>query len=187
MSHSTAARYDDAIRNKRRYPMDATDASFLETAPVRFDNAVDIPVSASVLWKILEDDHSWTVWAGVIDHVVWTSPRPFGLGTTRTVVMAKGAMIGWEQFITWDPGKRMGFCFTEATMDGIARFAEDWHVTATGDNRCTVRWVMCMDPKGINKYILKIFSPVMRWNFRRYLEKLSRYAQQEKTNPRFSS
>jgi hypothetical protein len=162
-----------------RYPMAHTDASFYETAPVRFDNSIEIAVPAAVLWQILEDDHSWTVWAGVIDKVEWTSPQPFGLGTTRTVTMAKGLMVGWEKFIAWDAGKRMGFCFTEATMDGINRFAEDWHVTPTGANSCKVRWVMCMEPRGINKFFIKLFSPVMTWNFNRYLRKLSHYAQEQ--------
>jgi hypothetical protein len=170
---------------KKRYPMEPTDASFYDTAPAKFDNSIDVPVPASVVWKILEDDHSWTVWAGVIDDVEWTSPKPFGLGTTRTVTMAKGAMIGWEEFIAWEPGKRMGFCFTEATMDGIARFAEDWHVTPIDDNNCNVRWVMCMDPKGINKLIIKLFSPIMGFNFRRYLKSLSKYAQQNSGNEKF--
>ncbi len=171
----------------KRYPMEPTDASFYDTAPAKFDNSIEVPVPASVVWNILEDDHSWTVWAGVIDDVEWTSPKPFGLGTTRTVTMAKGQMIGWEEFIAWEPGKRMGFCFTEASMDSIARFAEDWHVTPIDENRCKVRWVMCMDPKGASKFILKLFSPIMGWNFRRYLKSLSKYAQKEAGNPKFAT
>jgi len=173
--------------SKTRYPMEKTDASFFDSAPARFDNSVEIPVPAAIVWKILEDDHSWTVWAGVIDRVEWTSPKPFGLGTTRTVTMAKGLMIGWEAFIAWEAGKRMGFCFTEATMDGVARFAEDWQVTPTGNNSCSVRWVMCMEPKGINKFFIRMFSPVMKWNFKRYLTALSRYAQEQVNNPKFSA
>lgn len=174
------------MNDSKRYPMKETDASFYDTAPIRFDNQVDIPVAAKTLWKILEDDHSWTVWAGVIDRVEWTSPRPFGLGTTRTVTMAKGAMTGWEQFIAWEPGQRMGFCFTEATMDGIDRFAEDWHVNAISASSCQVRWIMCMEPRGISKYLMPLSKPLMNWNFRRYLKNLSRYAQKEKSNPKFS-
>lgn len=171
----------------KRYPMLPTDASFYETSPLRFDNSVTVPVAASIVWNILEDDHSWTVWAGVIDKVEWTSPKPFGLGTTRTVTMAKGLMTGWEKFIAWEPGKRMGFCFTEATMDGVDRFAEDWHVTRISENVCTVRWVMCMEPRGISKHLMPLSKPLMNWNFRRYLKKLSLYAQQQKNHPRFAS
>lgn len=171
----------------KRYPMENTDASFYNTAPVRFDTSIDIPVSAKTVWKILEDGPSWAQWAGVIDDVEWTSPKPFGLGTTRTVTMAKGMMTGWETFIAWDAGRRMGFCFTEATMDGIARFAEDWHVTETGASSCRVQWIMCMEPKGINKYILKVFAPLMKFNFGRYLKKLRHYAIQEAGNPLFKS
>jgi hypothetical protein len=174
------------MNTPQRYPMAATDASFYESAPVRFDNSVEIPAPAPLLWKILEDDHSWTIWAGVIDRVEWTSPKPFGLGTTRTVTMAKGAMTGWEQFIAWEAGKRMGFCFTHASMKGIARFAEDWQVTPIDAHHCRVRWVMCMEPQGINRYILNLFAPIMRFNFRRYLKSLSRYAQKQSHNPKFS-
>ena len=90
--------------------------------------------------------------------------------------MAKGAMIGWEEFIAWEEGKRMGFCFTEASMDGIARFAEDWQVTPIDDNSCSVQWTMCMDPKGVSKFIIPIVKPIMNWNFRRYLNSLAKYA-----------
>lgn len=173
--------------SEKRFPMEPTDASFYDIAPARFDNNIDIPVASDVLFRMLEDDHSWTVWAGVIDKVEWTSPQPFDLGTTRTVTMAKGHMIGWEEFIVWEPGKRMGFCFKEASMDGIARFAEDWQVTPTSENSCNVRWIMCMEPKGINKPILKLFAPIMTWNFKRYLKSFSRYAQQEANNPKFKS
>jgi hypothetical protein len=164
-----------------------TDSAFYEAAPVRFDNSVDIPVSAATVWAILEDDHSWTVWAGVIDKVEWTSPKPFGLGTTRTVTMAKGKMVGWEKFIAWEPGKRMGFCFTEATMSGVDRFAEDWHVTATGDGSCSVRWVMCMEPTGISKVLMPLGRSLMNWNFRRYLKRLSSYARKQQHNPKFGA
>jgi len=172
-------------REKPRVSMLPTDPSFYEAAPIRFDNRVEVPVGAGTVWKILEDDDSWTVWAGVIDKVEWTSPKPFGLGTTRTVTMAKGMMVGWESFIAWEPGERMGFCFTEATMNGVSRFAEDWHVTATGAGSCVVRWIMCMEPTGISKILLPLGRPIMNWNLRRYLERLSSYAQKEQHNPKF--
>ena len=31
----------------------------------------------------------------------WTSPKPFGLGTTRTVTMS-GDLAGYEEFIAWE-------------------------------------------------------------------------------------
>jgi hypothetical protein len=175
------------MNTPKKYPLLETDDSFYKKAPVRFDNSVKIPAPASLIWKILEDDHSWTVWAGVIDQVEWTSPKPFGMGTTRTVTMAKGKMIGWEKFIAWEPGKRMGFCFTDATIDGIDRFAEDWHVTPLDEQSCEVRWIMCMEPRGISKYLMPLTSPLMNWNFRRYLKKLAKYAQEQINNPAFAS
>jgi len=71
-------------------------------------------------------------------------------------------------------------------MDGISRFAEDWHVTALDATHCRVRWIMCMDPQGINRFMLKLFSPVMGLTFRHYLKKLARYAQEKLTDPKFA-
>jgi hypothetical protein len=173
--------------SKTRFAMLPTDISFYETAPVCFDNSIEVPVKASVVWKILEDAHSWTVWAGAIDKVEWTSPKPFGLGTTRTVTMAKGQMVGWEKFIAWEAGKRMGFCFTHASMNGVDRFAEDWHVTPIDGESCSVRWVMCMEPRGVSKFLMPFTKPIMNWNFRRYLRALSRYAEKEQRNPEFAA
>lgn len=174
------------MNQPKRFQQLPTDASFYESAPVRFDNSVEVPVPSGIVWNILEDDESWSIWAGVIDSVEWTSPKPFGLGTTRTVTMAKGAMTGWEKFIAWAPGQRMGFCFTESTISGIDRFAEDWHVTPIDNGQCRVRWIMCMEPQGVSKYLMPLTKPLMNWNFRRYLGKLSKYAQAMRDNPKFS-
>ena len=49
-----------------------------------------------------------------IDRVDWTSPRPFGVGTTRTVTFQGGGMEVYETFIAWDPGKHMAFTFDQS-------------------------------------------------------------------------
>ena len=38
----------------------------------------------------------------------------------------RGGIVGYEEFIAWEPGRRMAFRFNEASMDTIKRFAEDY-------------------------------------------------------------
>jgi hypothetical protein len=46
-----------------------------------------IKARPEVIFDVLEDPLSWTVWAFPIQKVEWTSPKPFGIGTTRSVHM----------------------------------------------------------------------------------------------------
>src|SRR5437879_8544992 len=102
--------------SSKRYQCDKVDDAWIDTAPVKMINTVVIMATPEQIWAAFEDASSWPRWATVIKHVEWTSPKPFGVGTTRTVTMA-GKMIGYEEFIAWEPYTKMGFRFNEASMD----------------------------------------------------------------------
>ena len=53
----------------------------------------EMAVSAEQLFARLEDGPSYSKWVPAIREVTWTSPRPFGKGTTRTVKLVGGATI----------------------------------------------------------------------------------------------
>src|SRR5207302_1020870 len=97
-----------------------------------------------------------------IKSVQWTSPQPFGVGTTRTVTMV-GKMVVDEEFIEWEPHRRMAFRFNEASMNGVSAFAERYDIEAVSAGQTHVTWVMAMAPRGISKLIV----PATRWPMRR--------------------
>jgi hypothetical protein len=66
---------------------------FIDAAPVRFVSKVDLAITPEQLFEVLGDAESWPHWATVITKVVWTSPEPRGVGTTRTVTM-RGNIVG---------------------------------------------------------------------------------------------
>ncbi|WP_101759329.1 SRPBCC family protein [Oceanicoccus sp. KOV_DT_Chl] len=113
-----------------------------------------------------------------IQKVEWTSPKPFAVGTTRTVYMS-GGLVGEEEFIAWEPGKRMAFCFTAMSQDSTESFAEDYQVTDLGNGSCKVVWVMAMEPKGFSKIVLTLFGPLMAWFNRRMFKNFRRYVEQQ--------
>jgi len=150
------------------------DMSFFDTAPFLFANEVELDCTPDRLFDIFEDDHSWTVWAGPIEKVEWTSPKPFGVGTTRTVTM-KGDQVGDEIFIAWERGKRMAFRFTKANIKNVLAFGEDYIITDLGNGRCRFKWIVAMELGGINKFLLKVFGPLLSMQFRGFLKKLQKY------------
>lgn len=89
------------------------------------------------IFDVFEDDVSWTVWAMPIQRVEWTSPKPFGVGTRRTVYMM-GDRNGYEEFVEWERGKRMAFTFLGSSKNDTEKFIEDYRVTDLGDGTCRV-------------------------------------------------
>jgi hypothetical protein len=122
-------------------PCERVGLDFIDAAPFRFVSTVDLAISPE---QVLADAESWPQWATVIAQVTWTSPKPFGVGTTRTVHM-RGGIVGDEEFLAWEPFTHMAFRLNEASTGSIAAFAEDYRVVPTAAG-CHLTWVMAMKP-----------------------------------------
>ncbi len=144
------------------------DNTYFSTAPYCFTATVTINASAADVFDAFEDENSWPEWAMPIQSVDWTSPKPFGVGTTRRVAMS-GGLVGDEVFIDWDYPKRMAFCFTHSSQSLIESFAEGYDVKDLGDGQVEVTWTMGMTPKGLGKLTMFLFKPFMgiglKWMF----------------------
>ena len=66
------------------------DEQLVETARARGTAEREMAVSAEQLFATLVDGPSWSKWVPVIREVIWTNPKPFGKGTTRTVKLVGG-------------------------------------------------------------------------------------------------
>jgi uncharacterized protein YndB with AHSA1/START domain len=141
-------------------------------------NRVEINATPEQIWAALEDASSWPRWARAITNVEWTSPRPFGLGTTRTVSMI-GKMTAFEEFVSWEPCRRMGFRFNESTTNGVRAFAERYTLDPVTPTRTSVTWVMAMAPAGVSKAIVPVTRPVMQRAFGRWLRRFATLVESE--------
>jgi hypothetical protein len=153
------------------YSCEKTDMDFFDRASACYVAEVRIRATPERIFEVFENAHAWTVWALPITGVQWTSPRPFGVGTTRTVHMM-GGMIGVEEFIAWESGKRMAFCFTECSKPNVRAFAEDYEVEDKGDGTCSVRWKMALEANGIGRVFLPLtglmMQPGLQWMLGRF-------------------
>jgi carbon monoxide dehydrogenase subunit G len=163
-----------AESTSKTFPCERVGLDYLDTAPFRFVSKVDLEITPEQLFQVLADAESWPHWATVITKVVWTSPEPRGVGTTRTVSM-RGNIVGDEEFITWEPFSRMAFRFNQSTSNAIAAFAEDYRVVETAGG-CHLTWVMAIKPNGPGGRLgMTLGQPVMAWLFQRFLHNLRRY------------
>lgn len=131
-------------------------AEFLDSAPIRGTIRHDIPASAAATFASLEDPESWPEWLDAITAVTWTSPKPFGVGTTRDIDMKLGAVS--EYFYAWEAGRRMAFRFVSGKAPMFAAFVEDYEVIPTGDDSCEIVWRYGVELAGPAKVLTKVVS-----------------------------
>lgn len=150
---------------------------FYDQAPQRFVFTRQIPTSATRLFEIFEDRDSWPVWATGITDVEWTTPKPFGVGTTRTVTFSGGMKV-YEVFSAWETGKHMAFHFTGATQRVWHAFGERYVVKDAGEH-CELTWTIAYEPRFVFKAIHALVRPIMKWWLGRLADNLVKYVEAE--------
>jgi carbon monoxide dehydrogenase subunit G len=155
------------------FPCERVDLGFVDTAPFRFRNSVDLAVTPEQLFEVLGDAESWPRWAPVITKVTWTSPEPRGVGATRIVEM-RGGITGGEEFLAWEPFTRMAFRFNECSSKAVAAFAEDYRVEVIPGG-CRLTWTMAQKPGGPSRLAMPLVAPLLNLGLRRFLRNLRSY------------
>jgi hypothetical protein len=98
-----------------RFAAQPVEEAFFDSAPLRLREAFEIPRTAARVWEELTADSPLS-WCRLLRSVTWTSPRPFGAGTTRTVHMLGNATILDERFFRWEEGRRKSFYVVESNL-----------------------------------------------------------------------
>jgi hypothetical protein len=146
---------------------------FLETAPEKVVNVVEVPATPEAIFKVFEDDKAWTEWFEGITHVDWTSPRPFGVGTTRTVSL--GAMKVWEHFFIWEENKRFSFYFTQTKLPFVKALVEDYQLEAINESSTRFTYTVAYEPALPLKLAGPIGKSALRKTFGRAAKSLVTY------------
>lgn len=125
----------------------------------------EAPRPAAEVWGELTGERPLH-WCRLIQDVRWTSPRPFGTGTTREVKALWGANLFRERYFRWEEGRRHSFYVLESSAPLAKRFAEDYLVEPTGEGSCRFTWTIAFEPQPlaipavpVNKLLLRtLFS-----------------------------
>lgn len=146
---------------------------YFQHADHSYTAVVEIDASPEQVFASFENEHDWPQWALPITKVEWTSPKPFGLGTTRRVFMM-GGLVADEVFIAWEYPKRMAFCFTHSSQKLVGSFAEDYIVEALANGKTRVQWNMAMTPQGFGKISMALSRPFMAWGLQWMLNRFKK-------------
>ena len=162
------------ISMAERYPCERVDLDFVDTARHRFVSTVDLAITPEQLFGVLSEADSWSRWATAVADVTWTSPEPYGVGTTRTVTMRGGA-VNDAEFLAWEPCSHMAFRLNQSTSKGLAAFVEDYRVQETPSG-CHITWTVAITPRGLTtRFGMFVGRPVMARVFQRFAGNLRRY------------
>jgi|SRR5579875_902383 len=151
-------------RVTRWYPLERPDFSTFTNASQVYRFPARFAASPERVWKSLVSDESLKAWGLGVQDLRWTSPRPFGVGTTREVVLPLRAMTVREEFIRWDEGKGYSFYVREANRPGLRSFAENYEIEPDG-NGTLFTWTIALEPKGAFAPVMKLLGPVNRAAF----------------------
>jgi polyketide cyclase/dehydrase/lipid transport protein len=139
--------------------------SFFESAPMRLRDVMSIPLSAEALWARLTGESPFA-WCRLVKLTEWTSPQPFGVGTTRTAWALGGALVLYERFFRWEEGRRQSFGVERASLPGYRRFAEDYLVEPVSESSCRFTWTIAAELAPFARAAAPVNAMVARSLFR---------------------
>ena len=133
---------------------------FLESAPIRIMNEVEIEASPREVFNVLADADAWPRFLKDVIRAEWASPEPHGVHSTRKLIL-KG-MTAMEKFIVWDPGKRFTFCIVETSAPLVRALCEDYRLEPSDGGKTRLTYVLACEPT----LLLKLMGPMGRQLFR---------------------
>jgi hypothetical protein len=156
------------------HSLEPCDETFFQTAPFVYRYPVELSASPQRVWESLTSDRALADWGLGLRRLEWTSPRPFGVGTTREVVLPLAAAAVRERFFRWQDGSRMSFYGTAINRPLLRRFAEDYLVEET-EQGSRFTWTIALEPTERSRPLLSLTSPLNRMSYRAVPVQAKRY------------
>ncbi|MGL6235736.1 MAG: SRPBCC family protein [Segniliparus sp.] len=141
---------------------------FLRSGTKLLHLIVRLGASADEVWADLSSPTGFDYVPGL--QVRWTSPEPFGVGSTRSVSIGGVAKVD-ERYFLWDnAARRKAFYVERFNLPGLRALAEDYHVTADGSGS-VFTWKIVVEPKPHFKLLGVLARPVLGAAFKRVFVK----------------
>jgi uncharacterized protein YndB with AHSA1/START domain len=147
--------------------------AFTATAPLRVTVSREIAATPDRVFATLADTGSWPRWFPGLHAARWTSPRPYGVGSTREVSV--GPMDVTEEFIVWEPGERWGFTFVATSLPLARAGVELVELVELAAGRTRVVYTIALEPTGVPARLAQLAAPLGRVALGRGLDGLDRH------------
>ncbi|GED97167.1 SRPBCC family protein [Gordonia crocea] len=125
---------------------------FFDEAPMQYTIDVAVPADPDYVWSEFTRQNTLD-WCRALKRVTYTSPQPYGPGTTRTATLTGGVTLH-ENFFLWeeDPSAhryRHAFYVEGASVPGMKQFGELTEVTLGTDGGSHIVWRFALRLGGI--------------------------------------
>ena len=134
---------------------------FFNSPPAEVVTAKTLDCSAERVFEVLADPPGWPQWFDGMKSGAWTSPAPFGVGSTRRMGLASTTVD--ETFLAWEPGVRFTFRLDAMGLPIVRAMAEDWRIESLGPKSCRVTYRVAYEPT----LLARLLHPVLRAMFTR--------------------
>lgn len=131
---------------------------------MRLRAGFEIARPAAAVWEGLAGDDALH-WCRILQEVRWTSPRPFGVGTTREVTALWGANRLREHYFRWEEGRRQSFRALESSSPLFAALAEDYLVEPRGADACRLTWTIALEPSVLGRAGMPLNRAILKTLF----------------------
>lgn len=133
------------------FALESFDEDFFTTAPLLHVIDIVVPGSPREVWAEFTRQNTLD-WCRALKSVTYTSPEPHQVGTTRSVVLAPGAVKMDEFFFIWDEDDaaqtyRHAFRGVRANVPGLKHFGELAEVTPAA-NGSRIVWTFAIQNIG---------------------------------------
>ena len=146
------------------------DLSFVERAPVVVRAEVTVPASPEAVWPAFAEAAAWLEWFSGMKEARYTSARPYGVGSTRTVVVM--GLRADETILAFDPGKCFAFRVDGANLPVLHALVEVVTFEASGAGTRIV-YRQALEPKPWFRPLVPLLRRQMETGLRRGLDGLA--------------
>jgi hypothetical protein len=158
----------------RWYSLEPADERIFKTAAQVYRYPARLEVPPERVWESIASDESLAAWGLGVRRLTWTSPRPFGIGTTREVALPLRLATVRERFFRWDEGKGYSFYVESTDRPGLKTFAEDYTIEPDGTG-CVFTWTIALEPKRALAPVMTALGPVNRLGFGQVARAATKY------------
>jgi uncharacterized protein YndB with AHSA1/START domain len=119
------------------FQLQPAELDFVERAPHRFRAEAYVHAPAHRVFEIVAGE-AMERWLPEFVALRWTSPEPFGEGTTRQLDLRLLSVK--ERVLAWEPGRRFAFTITAMTAPLLVQAVEDVHMEPIAARVTLLRW-----------------------------------------------
>ena len=146
------------------------DLSFVERATVVVRAETSVPASPEAVWPALADAAAWPSWFSGMQDARYTSPGPYGVGSTRRVRVM--SLVADETILAFDVGRRFAFRVDSTNLPLFAALVEVVTLEAVG-GATRVVYRQALEPKPWLRLLMPLVRGQMERGLRRGLEGLA--------------